>query len=221
MNKIRVLLADDQTLITQSFKIVLETTTDDIRVVGTAKNGFEVLDFLKISPVDVVLMDVRMPDMDGVEAARLVRRDHPVVQVIMLTTFDDDNYVKSALQYGVAGYLLKDISTDELVKAVRAAMRGPLLLSPKVAERISAGSQQEELCSLLAGELSRREIEILRLVALGYGNKDIAESLAMAIQSVKNTLSRIYLKIGVENRKEARHVAWEVGICRPDEAFRP
>jgi len=220
MDKIRVLLADDQTLITQSFKIVLETTTDDIRVVGTAKNGFEVLDFLKINPVDVVLMDVRMPDMDGVEASRLVRRDHPLVQVIMLTTFDDDNYVKSALQYGVAGYLLKDISTDELVKAVRAAMRGPLLLSPKVAERISASSRQEEL-RYLAGELSRREIEILRLVALGYGNKDIAESLAMAKQSVKNTLSRIYLKIGVENRKEARHVAWEVGICRPDEAFRP
>jgi DNA-binding NarL/FixJ family response regulator len=177
-----------------------------------------VLDFLKISPVDVVLMDVRMPDMDGVEAARLVRRDHPVVQVIMLTTFDDDSYVKSALQYGVAGYLLKDISTDELVSAVRAAMRGPVLLSPKVAERISAGSQQDDL-RRLAGELSRREIEILRLVARGYENKEIAESLAMAEQSVKNTLSRIYLKIGVENRKEARRVAWEVGICRPDEAF--
>jgi DNA-binding NarL/FixJ family response regulator len=220
MDKIRVLLADDQTLITQSFKIVLETTTDDIQVVGTAKNGFEVLDFLKISPVDVILMDVRMPDMDGVEAARLVRRDHPVVQVIMLTTFDDDNYVKSALQYGVAGYLLKDISTDELVNAVRAAMRGPVLLSPKVAERISSGSRQEELRSL-ASELSRREIEILRLVARGFENKDIAESLSMAEQSVKNTLSRIYLKIGVENRKEARRVAWELGICRPDEAFRP
>lgn len=219
MDKIRVLLADDQTLVTQSFKIVLETTTEDIQVVGTAKNGFEVLDFLKISPVDIILMDVRMPDMDGVEAARLVRRDHPVVQVIMLTTFDDDNYVKSALQYGVAGYLLKDISTDELVSAVRAAMRGPILLSPEVAERINTNSRQDEMLSL-AGALSRREIEILKLVARGYENKDIAGELAMAEQSVKNTLSRIYLKIGVKNRKEARHIAWEVGICRPDEAFR-
>lgn len=220
MEKIRIVIADDQSLITQSFKILLEKRAKDISVVGIANDGKEAVTiFMKEKP-DVILMDVRMPVMDGVQAAELIHKKDPSVRIIMLTTFDDDTYVQEAIKAGAVGYLLKDISPDELVSSIRAAMHGAVLFSAEVVEKLflkkDVQGQSErgitkvdythnETISIL-NELSKREIEILMLLAKDYENKEIAEKLYVAEQTIKNNVSLIYTKLGVENRKEAREI---------------
>jgi DNA-binding NarL/FixJ family response regulator len=225
MAKIRVLIADDQRLVTLSFKALLEAECEDIEVVGLAHDGAEAVSLAESLKPDVALMDVRMPVMDGVEAARILRERIPETRVIMLTTFDDDEYVASAIRHGAAGYLLKDIATEELVSSIRSVSKGAFLLSRKAAESMAQGSHPRASGPAgpragpdprLLDELSPRELTILKLVAQGQENKEIATALSMAEQSVKNAVSRIYQKLEVEGRSEARKLALGLGLVRRD-----
>jgi DNA-binding NarL/FixJ family response regulator len=229
MKKMRLLLVDDQKLITESFKVLLETECEEVEVVGTSHDGAEAVEAAARLRPDLILMDVRMPVMDGVEATRLIMESDPGTKVIMLTTFDDDDLVAAAIRYGAAGYLLKDISTKELVASVRSVGEGAVLLSKRAAEAI-AQARTGPLVGRPAGstapfserrrgpdprildELSPRELAILKLIARGLENKEIAAELAMAEQTVKNSASRIYQKLAVEGRSEARKLALGLGL---------
>lgn len=234
MERIRILLVDDQKLITESFKVLLETECEEAEVVGTAHDGAEaVAKALSLRP-DLVLMDVRMPVMDGVEATRLIKEAQPQIRVLMLTTFDDDDYVAGAIRQGAAGYLLKDISTSQLVASIRSVSQGSVLLSRKAAESMAQGKSPGQAAAPAAGrlmgrgeggedrrrgldprildELSPREIALLKLIAQGLENKEIAAELSMAEQTVKNSASRIYQKLGVDGRSEARKLALGLGL---------
>ena len=225
MAGIRVMVVDDQQLITQSFEVLLQTRADDIEVVGLARDGREAVKLAGRLEPDVVLMDVRMPVMDGVQAAAAIHQRYPAIRVLMLTTFDDDEYVQEAIRSGAMGYLLKDISTEELISAIRAVHQGSVLVSPSVAGKLitsspGAGGHDGHGPGgvlALARALDRRELEILRLIALGRGNKQIAGELCMAEQTVKNRVSRLYDKIAVKGREEARRLALDSGLVRPEE----
>jgi DNA-binding NarL/FixJ family response regulator len=223
----RVVIADDQTLITQSFKILLETVApEDIAVVGLAHEGAEAVALVERERPDVVLMDVRMPGMDGVQAAAVIHRQFPDTRIIMLTTFDDDAYVHEAIAAGAVGYLLKDISTEELVAAIQSVGHGAIMVSSSVAQKVfkagpaSVPAPAESSALSILESLSHREIEILKLIAQGRENKEIAEQLHAAEQTIKNGVSIIYTKLGVENRREARKYALRSGLVRPDDILR-
>jgi DNA-binding NarL/FixJ family response regulator len=229
LKKMRLLLVDDQKLITESFKVLLETECEGVEVVGTSHDGAEAVEAAARLKPDLILMDVRMPVMDGVEATRLIMESDPETKVIMLTTFDDDDLVAAAIRHGAAGYLLKDISTKELVASVLSVGEGAVLLSKKAAEAI-AQARTGPLVGRPTGaaalfserrrgpdprildELSPRELAILKLIARGLENKEIAAELAMAEQTVKNSASRIYQKLAVEGRSEARKLALGLGL---------
>ncbi len=229
MDRIRILLVDDQKLITESFKVLLETECEEAEVVGSAHDGAEAVDkALSLLP-DLVLMDVRMPGMDGVEATRLIKAAQPQIKVLMLTTFDDDDFVAGAIRHGAAGYLLKDISTSQLVASIRSVSQGSVLLSRKAAESMAQGrasslsgplvgrpeggaERRRGLDPRILDELSPREIALLKLIAQGLENKEIAAELSMAEQTVKNSASRIYQKLGVDGRSEARKLALGLGL---------
>lgn len=222
MEKIKVLLVDDQVLFVESLRTVLETRADDIDVVDVAADGSEVVTAASLKHPDVILMDVRMPGMDGVEATRLIKADFPEIKIIMLTTFDDDQYVIDALRLGAAGYLLKDIPPADLISAVRIVHNGGVLIAPKIASKLVnrltspvyhqtpaevSLSQQPWL-----HELSDREKDILRLMAKGCDNKEIAGRLYIAEQTVKNHISVIYSKLGVRDRVQATRMVIEAGL---------
>ena len=162
-----------------------------------------------------------MPGMDGVQAADAIHKALPGVKIIMLTTFDDDAYVQEAIRSGAVGYLLKDISTEELISSIRAVHHGAVLVSSTVAQKLfqkpaeAAPPARDPDTRAILGELSKREIEILRLLARGYENKEIAEKLFAAEQTIKNSVSTLYAKLGVENRREARRFALRCGIVQP------
>jgi DNA-binding NarL/FixJ family response regulator len=205
-------------LFVESLKTVLETDAGDIRVVGVAYDGAHAVEMaLDLAP-DVALVDVRMPVMDGVEAVRRIGARAPAVRTVMLTTFDDDEYVHTALKHGAVGYLLKDIPPNELIASIRAIHQGAVLMSPaiarKLADRASSGEKGEAEVfdsekAMLAGlgGLTSREREILGLIGQGMGNKQIAERLYIAPQTVRNYISAIYGKLGVHDRYEAMQIA--------------
>ncbi len=229
-DKISVVIADDQSLITQSFKILLETAAKDIEVVGLAMDGREAIAQVKKERPDIVLMDVRMPNVDGVQATRAIHRWDPRVKIIMLTTFDEDKYVHEAVQAGAVGYLLKDISTEELISSIKAVKNGAVLVSSTIAKKlfgraeasaVSGGEASRASGPLaLLKELGKREIEILKMVGQGHENKEIAEKLHCAEQTIKNTLSMLYKKLGVENRREARNLALQAGVLLPEDVLK-
>ncbi|MEI6566740.1 MAG: response regulator transcription factor [Verrucomicrobiota bacterium] len=223
MTKIRVLIADDQTLITESFKVLLESKAADITVVGICKDGKEAVALMETTKPDIVLMDVHMPEMDGVRATELIRRNHPEAKIILLTTFDDESYIIEALRLGAIGYLLKDVHTEELISSIRAAHDGTVLLSAAVVKKlwqrkveVAATPADRERLEVLH-ELTQREIDILRLLAQGEENKEIGLKLNAAEQTIKNSVSAIYTKLGVSSRREARRFALEIGLVSPIE----
>jgi DNA-binding NarL/FixJ family response regulator len=201
-----LVLADDHLLFCESLRTVLEAETDDIRVLGIAKTGLEALALVERYRPDMVLMDVRMPQMDGVEAARLVHERFPDTLVMMLTTFDDDEYVREAVKYGAVGYLLKDTPLDQLIMAIRDTKNGVMMISTSVAKRLASDASANadaRLSSVLpdwVSFLSRREKEILHLFAQGLDNVEIATKLFIAEQTVKNHISDVYFKLGVHDR---------------------
>jgi DNA-binding NarL/FixJ family response regulator len=214
---IRVLLVDDQALFREGLETLL-SVNEDIQVVGQAGNGQEALEVAtKVHP-DVVLMDVRMPVLDGVRATRLLKEALPQCRVIVLTTFDDDEYIFDALRMGAVGYLLKDVASTQLIEAIRAAARGQSILEPSVAAKVIAeftrvssmvpAAQMEGLVE----PLSERELEILALITKGASNKEIANQLFIAEGTVKNHVTHILSKLGVRDRTQAALKARELGL---------
>ncbi|MEV4840511.1 response regulator transcription factor [Nonomuraea sp. NPDC049486] len=211
---IRVLVADDQTMVRQGFTVLLNSEPG-IEVVGQAVDGLDaVAKVAELSP-DVVLMDIRMPGLSGIEATRRVSG---AVKVLVLTTFDLDEYVYEALRAGASGFLLKDASAAELAHAVRVVAAGDALLAPGVTRRLitefsrMAGPRQR--MDRLAG-LTERETEVLARIAQGLSNAEIAERLVLAEQTVKTHVSRILVKLGLRDRTQAAVFAYETGLVRP------
>ncbi|GES28468.1 response regulator transcription factor [Streptomyces angustmyceticus] len=211
---IRVLVADDQTLIRESFGILLNAQPD-IDVVGEAVNGEDAVRQVgELSP-DVVLMDIRMPVLDGLEATLRITEHNPDVKIIILTTFDSDEYVYEALRVGASGFLLKDTSAHQLADAVRTITHGGALLAPTVTKRLI-----EEFSRLHTprrrneriADLSERETEVLRLIAQGLSNSELATRLVIAEQTVKTHVSRILVKLGLRDRTQAAVFAYEAGL---------
>jgi len=215
-DKICVLLVDDQRLMREGLRTLLELEPD-LRVAGEAGDGQAALDAYAALQPDVVLMDVRMPGMDGVEATRRLREQWPGARVIILTTFDDDASVFEGLRAGALGYLLKDVSGQELAEAVRTVAGGGALIEPSVARRVLA-----EFARLapparppdagLAEPFSEREREIVRLLAAGLSNREIGERLCLAEGTVKNYVTTILQKLGARDRTQAALRAREMGL---------
>ncbi|HEV8174770.1 MAG TPA: response regulator transcription factor [Actinoplanes sp.] len=220
---IRVLIADDQDLVRAGFAMIIDSR-EDLDVVGEAGDGVQAVALAKQTHPDVILMDVRMPRMDGIEATRqLVGADHPA-RIIMLTTFDLDEPVFAALRAGASGFLLKDIRPDELAAAVRVVARGDALLAPTVTRRLLdrfAGELPGGAPPRALDALSAREIEVLTLVARALSNDEIAERLTLSRATVKTHLSAILFKLGLRDRVQAAVLAYECGLVRPGTAPPP
>jgi DNA-binding NarL/FixJ family response regulator len=216
---VRVLLADDQTLVRSGFRELLDRT-EGIDVIGEASDGAAAVERARADRPDVVLMDIRMPVMDGLEAARSIAADPKLadVRVIMLTTFDLDEYVFEALRAGASGFLLKDVEPDDLRSAVRVVAGGDALLSPSVTRRLIAEfvSQPGRRRHSPAGleELTDREREVMALVATGLTNDEIAERLVISPATAKTHVSRILLKLGARDRTQLVVLAYESGLVR-------
>lgn len=212
---VRVLLVDDQRLMREGLRTLLELEPGLV-VAGEAGDGAEALArYAELRP-DVVLMDVRMPVLDGVEATRRLRAAFPGARVIILTTFDDDEYVFEGLRAGALGYLLKDVSIQELAEAIRTVMAGGVLIQPSVARKVVAEFARLHPTAPshtgLAEALSEREVEILRLLAGGLTNREIAERLFLAEGTVKNYVTNILGKIGARDRTQAALRGRELGL---------
>ncbi|MCP3098599.1 response regulator transcription factor [Myxococcus sp. K15C18031901] len=210
---IRLVLADDHALVRQGLRSLLDLTPD-LRVVGEAVDGEDALRKVAELDPDVVLMDVRMPRMTGLEALRALRGDSPHRRVVLLTTFDEDAAIIEALRAGVQGFLLKDVSLDELADAIRRVHAGQTLLPPGVAERVARGMAEvprDFPHAQLPEGLTRREVEVLRLIARGLSNREIAEALGTAEGTVKNQTSSILSKLGVRDRTRAVLRGMELG----------
>ena len=216
MKSIRVLIVDDQALFREGVRTIL-SIRDDIEVIGEASNGEEALRLAAQHQPDVVLMDLRMPIMDGVTATKRLKSTLPDCKVIVLTTFDDEESVFDGLRGGAVGYLLKDVNSEKLYEAIRAAARGEYFLLPSITakvvaefSRLAPPAHRSDL-SLLE-PLSNRELEVLRLVATGASNKEIADTLVIAEGTVKNHVTSILNKMSVRDRAQAVLKAKEYGL---------
>ena len=208
MEKIRILMADDHPVVRAGIRGMLETQ-DEFQVIAEAENGREAFEQIaKIKP-DVVLMDLRMPEMDGVEAIGRIKEKYPDINILVLTTYDTDADIVRAVEAGATGYLLKDAPREELFRAVRATAKSETVLAPVVAARLMGKVRDH-------GEqaLSAREIDVLLLVARGASNQDVAEKLHVSTATVKSHLIQIYQKLGVSDRTAAVTTAIERGIIR-------
>ncbi|MFE5481097.1 response regulator [Streptomyces sp. NPDC056527] len=217
---IRVLIVDDQMMVRQGFTVLLDAEPG-IQVVGQAVDGEEAVAKVAELAPDVVLMDIRMPGIGGIEATRLITGPaDAAVKVLVLTTFDLDEYVYEALRAGASGFLLKDASADELAHAVRVVAGGDALLAPNLTKRLiaefsrlSAGPRAPRLDRV--GDLTERETEVLSLIANGLSNAEIASRLVVAEQTVKTHVSRILIKLGLRDRTQAAVYAYDTGLVRP------
>jgi DNA-binding NarL/FixJ family response regulator len=216
-DEIRVLIADDQQLVREGLHVLLDLIPD-IRVVGEAADGVAAAEQAQRIKPNVVLMDVRMPRLDGVAATRKVREMCPDVQVIILTTFDDDEYVFEGLRAGAAGYLLKDVPSEQLAEAIRAAAKGEAFIHPSVTRKVVAEfarmAEREHVRreQPLVEPLSARELEVLVLLADGLSNQEIAERLIIAPGTVKNHVSNILSKLDARDRTQAVLRAQGIGL---------
>jgi DNA-binding NarL/FixJ family response regulator len=217
MNKTRVLIADDQMLMRDGLKTIL-SIQPDIEVVATAKDGKHALEEAIEHKPDVILMDIRMPIMDGVECTKHVKEALPETVIIILTTFDDDEYIFNALANGASGYLLKDMDGEKLVQAIRDAMSGSLLLPGRIAQKIALNitskkiSLETQIEAKIQEKFSAREYEIATLLVQGFDSKQIAQKLFLSQGTVKNLMSSIYKKTGSNDRTKVVLFLKEMGF---------
>ena len=215
MKPIKLLLVDDQSLFREGLRTIL-STHPDLLIIGEAGNGMEAIQMTSELHPQVILMDLRMPKMNGVEATRRIRGANPDSRIIVLTTFDDDEDVFDALRAGAVGYLLKDVPSEKLVEAIRAAARGESFLQPSIAAKVVAEFSRlspRPTVEMAASErLSERECEVLSQLAQGKSNKEIGSALNLAEGTVKNHMSNILNKLGVLDRTQAALKAKEMGL---------
>ncbi|MFF0288065.1 response regulator [Streptomyces sp. NPDC005262] len=220
MTSIRVLIADDQVMVRQGFTVLLDAEPG-IEVVGQAVDGLDAVSKVAELAPDVVLMDVRMPVLGGIEATRRITSPYDAqVKVLILTTFDLDEYVYEALRAGASGFLLKDASVEELAHAVRVVAAGDALLAPNITKRLIAEFSRMTAAPRAplrerVGDLTERETEVLSLIAQGLSNAEIATRLVVAEQTAKTHVSRILAKLGLRDRTQAAVFAYETGLVRP------
>jgi len=216
--RVRVVLADDQALVRGGFRMILDAR-DDIEVVGEAADGAEAVELVTRLAPDVVLMDVRMPGVGGIEATRRIVASGSATRVVMVTTYDLDEYVFSALDAGASGFMLKDIRPEELADAVRVVARGDALLAPSVTRRLldrfAAMIPRPAAPTDALADLTAREAEVLRLVALALSNSEIAAHLHLTEATVKTHVSSVLRKLGLRDRVQAVVLAYEAGLVRP------
>lgn len=200
------MIADDQELIRQSLQIVLNAC-EDIEVVATARNGREVLSAVRRTSPDVVLMDIRMPEMDGIQCTQILKENDPSLRILVLTTFDDDQFVYQALKHGACGYLLKGVSMEDLANAIRTAAKGGSMIHPTVASKVlrlfaqmAQSDLRIEVTTGGAEELGRTERKIVEQVGRGLSNREIAQVLGLSEGTVRNYLSTILGKLGLRDR---------------------
>ena len=217
---VRVLIVDDQALVRAGFRMILEAE-EDMEVVGEAADGREAVTEARRLRPDVVLMDVRMPDVDGIEATRrLLAEDRSAVKVVMLTTFDMDEYVYDALRAGASGFLLKDVPPEQLVDGIRAVAKGDALLAPSVTRRVIEEFVRRPPASVRTlppklEELTARELEVLKLIARGLSNAEIATELFVSETTVKTHVAHVLMKLGLRDRVQAVVAAYESGLVEP------
>jgi len=220
---IRVLLADDQALIRAGFRVLLEADPE-LTVVGEAVDGRQAVTLVRRERADVVLMDIRMPEMDGLEATRLIAADEDLagVKVIILTTFESDEYVFQAIRAGASGFLVKDAEPEELIQAVRVVARGDALLAPSVTRRLIADlakqAERPPADARVLSVLTAREREVLGLVAAGLSNDEIAGRLFVSPLTAKTHVSRIMTKLGARDRAQLVVLSYETGLVTPGHA---
>ena len=211
MKKIKILLVDDQILFINSLKTVLETKGKEIEVIGVCYNGEEAIDFCRHHSPDMILMDVKMPVIDGVKAAKSITESQPLIKIVMLTTFDEDEYVKEALNVGAKGYLLKDMLPEDLIYAVKTVMNGMMPISPSIIKQSLTKGVSKDVMGWFK-ELNSKELEILKLITHGYDNQEIAEEVNLAGQTVKNYVSNIYEKMDVRDRMQAMRLCIDLKL---------
>lgn len=211
--KIKVVVADDQKDLASELKSVLETDSE-IEVVAIAYDGFEALDAVKKYSPDLVLMDIRMPNMNGVVATQRIKTEYPEVKVLVLTTFDDSDYILNAINHGASGYLLKDVSASALIDAIKNANQGDTILPAKIARRITAAAQtvsaDREIKLARAFSMSDREVEIALMMYEGFTNRQISSALKLSEGTTRNYVSSIYEKTKTENRAGAVQAIKEI-----------
>jgi DNA-binding NarL/FixJ family response regulator len=217
---LRILIADDQALVRAGFKMILDAE-DDLDVVGEAADGAAAVELARRLKPDVVLMDIRMPELDGIEATRRVVgfEGDPPVRVLMLTTFDLNEYVYEALRAGASGFLLKDVPPEQLAAGIRIVAQGEALLAPSITKRLiqefAAAAPVNAPPPKGLDELTARELEVFRLIARGLSNAEIAAELIVSETTVKTHVARVLMKLGLRDRVQAVVLAYEAGIAVP------
>ncbi|URZ01028.1 response regulator transcription factor [Clostridium felsineum] len=202
---IRVMIADDQTIVREGLKKIL-SLDDSIEVLCEAENGYEVIENLNKHMVDVILMDVRMPKLDGIKTTKLVKKQYPKVKIIILTTFDEDNYIFDGIKNGISGYLLKDSEIDYILKSIKEAYEDKMMFDPvvtsKLVNALNLSNKTNKKENILLDSLTEREKEITKLVVNGNSNKQISEILFISEGTVKNCISKILKKLNLERRTQ-------------------
>ncbi|MCS6889510.1 response regulator transcription factor [Chloroflexus sp.] len=209
----KIVICDDQAVVRDGLALLLKLERD-FEVVGAASDGAEALELVAQHQPDLVLMDLKMPGMNGIEATRQIRARYPDVKVLVLTTYDDDEWLFDALRAGAHGYLLKDTRREDIARAIRGTVAGQTFLDPNVAGRVleQATRPQAQTATLLTKTLTERELEVLRWLARGLSNAEIAERLALSEGTVRNYVSSILSKLGVSDRVQAALIALQHGL---------
>jgi DNA-binding NarL/FixJ family response regulator len=217
---IRVLIADDQAIARQGLQVIL-SSEDDIEVVGQAKDGQEALELVETLKPDLVLMDLKMPRLNGVQATKAIKEKFPNVSILVLTTYDLDDWVANAIRNGANGYLLKDTPPQELIIALRGTVQGKSYVDPNIAGKVLQQMQQSAPSTAkgrleLTEALTERELDVLKLLAKGFSNQEIAEALKLSEGTVRNYLSTLFSKLGVSDRTKAAVLAIQHGLIQLD-----
>ncbi|WKZ36016.1 MAG: response regulator transcription factor [Anaerolineales bacterium] len=209
----KIILCDDQAVIRDGLEMLLQLE-NDFQVVGSAQDGFEALELAAAKQPDLILMDLKMPGMNGIEATREIRKKFPHIKILVLTTYDDDEWVFDAIRAGASGYLLKDTPRQKIVEAIRGTMEGKSFVDPAVAGKLlhQVASHQTQPASTLMEKLTGRELDVLHLLAKGLTNIDIAAQLHLSEGTVRNHVSAILDKLGVSDRTQAAVLAIQHGL---------